>query len=59
MASKHETAQVALYEAVAKLAVEASEMGGSAGAEMLRDTAVAFRAAVGGPQPGSVVVKSD
>lgn len=51
-------AQDALYAAVVTVAKAAAERPGTAGASMLRDAAIAFRAAVGGAQPGSVIVES-
>jgi hypothetical protein len=57
MASK-ESAQAALYAAVEKLAEAAVDYNGPVGAAMLRDAAIAYRAAAGGAQPGSVVVES-
>ena len=52
-----EQARTALYAAIAKVAEAAPEYG-VASAAMLRDAASAYRAVLGGAQPGSVVVES-
>ncbi|GAA3736319.1 hypothetical protein GCM10022239_10260 [Leifsonia bigeumensis] len=57
MASQVE-AKDALWSAIEKLAKEAERYNSPAGSVMLRDTAIAYRAVVGGAQPGSMVVES-
>ncbi|HEY0889358.1 MAG TPA: hypothetical protein VGE38_07095 [Nocardioides sp.] len=56
MASQSE-AREAIYDAVATMTKKAVEHGGPSGAAMLRDAAIAWRAAAGGQQPGSSVVQ--
>ncbi|QNA93246.1 MULTISPECIES: hypothetical protein [unclassified Microbacterium] len=55
MASSQE-AQNAILDSVKKLADEAAERGGVAGTTMLRDAAYAYRAVIGGQQPGGIFV---
>jgi hypothetical protein len=49
-------AQKAIFDGVAALSKSAVEIGGTHGAAMLRDASYAFRAAIGGQQPGGVYV---
>lgn len=51
-------AEKALLEAIALIAKRGGEAQNRAGGEMVRDAAIAYRAVVGGQQPGSVVVKN-
>lgn len=51
-------AQIALYAAIAKVANSAADFGGSTESAMVRDAAIAYRAVLGGQQPGSVVVET-
>ncbi|MFF7684130.1 hypothetical protein ACFZA2_15385 [Microbacterium sp. NPDC007973] len=51
MATQNE-AQAALFEGVKFFVERAKAYDGTRGASMLRDAGVAYRAAVGGPQPG-------
>lgn len=51
-------AQKALYEAIQGAAEESASYGGVTRSAMVRDAAIAYRAVVGGQQPGSVVVES-
>jgi len=57
MATKDE-ARDALYDAIVKVAEKADNYGGVTGSAMVRDASIAWRALVGGAQPGSVVVES-
>ena len=50
------TARAAIYDAAQAIAKAGAERGGSAGAAMVLQAAYAFRAATGGPQPGSPFV---
>lgn len=56
MAGAKET-QIALFDAIGKLLEEADDFHGTMKATMVRDAAVAFRAVMGGPQPGSIVIE--
>lgn len=49
-------ARTAIYDAVVKTAEASVEWGGPGGAQMLRDAAIAFRAAAGGAQVGGVFI---
>ena len=49
-------AQAEIFNGVAALSKAAVQMGGTRGASMLRDAAYAYRAAIGGQQPGGVHV---
>jgi hypothetical protein len=53
MASKDE-AQQAVWDGVVRVIEEAQQYGGPTGGQMLRDAALAYRLAAGGPQPGGV-----
>lgn len=53
MATQDE-AQAALFDGVKFFVDRAKAFDGPRGASMLRDAGVAYRAAVGGPQPGIV-----
>lgn len=59
MATQSE-AKEAIFDAVAAIAEEAKAYSGQVGAAMLREAAIAYRAAAGGSQPGvlSVAVQS-
>lgn len=46
-----------MYQAVIDLCETAKLVPGTAKSSMVRDAAIAFRAAYGGPQPGSVMVE--
>ena len=54
----HEEAQSAIYDGVVVMVEKAKEWGGPQGAAMLRDAAVAYRAARGGSQPGVLSFES-
>lgn len=55
----NETARAALYETIETLAKELSEdKNAYSGASAVRDLAIAWRAVVGGQQPGSIVVEN-
>ncbi len=58
MATSKDQARESIYDAVDQMAKKAVEMRGGTGAAMLRDAAIAWRAAVGGQQPGVVTVES-
>jgi hypothetical protein len=57
MASSEE-AKEALYTAIVHTASMSSRHNGTIQSAMLRDAAIAYRAVLGGPQPGSVTVES-
>lgn len=56
MANAAET-EIAIYDAVTSLLAKAEGHSGTTRSAMVRDAAIAFRAAYGGPQPGSVVIE--
>lgn len=58
MASQEST-QAALFAAIEKVTVAAPNYGGTKQSAMVRDAAIAFRAVIGGAQPGVVVVESN
>lgn len=51
MATQDE-AQAAVFDGVLHVVEAAKKYGGTTGSTMIRDAGIAFRAAVGGPQPG-------
>lgn len=51
----HQEAQSAIYDTVVELAEVAKAWKDPRGAKMIRDVAIAFRAAAGGPQAGVFV----
>jgi hypothetical protein len=55
--TKKEEAQDAIWDAVKKIADSAHNYSGAIGSAMLRDAAIAYRAAAGGSQPGSVTIE--
>jgi len=57
MASQQDVEE-ALFDAIVKVATKGGNLGSTAGASMVRDAAIAYRAYMGGPQPGSVVIKN-
>ena len=56
MAEAGET-KAAVYDAIIEVLKNAEHYNGTMKSAMVRDAAVAFRAASGGPQPGNVVVE--
>lgn len=56
--SKADDAKEAVFEAITVLANASKQASGNTKAAMVRDAAVAYRALVGGQQPGGVVVQS-
>ncbi len=48
-----------ILKAAAALAKRGAALQSRAGAEMVRDAAYAYRAVVGGAQPGGVFIKSE
>lgn len=50
-------AQAAVFDAVIELLEKAKGNSGTTRSSMVRDAGIAYRAAAGGPQPGSVVVE--
>jgi hypothetical protein len=59
MADGQDESRIAIFKAVEQMCAAATEYSGPSGAAMLRDAAYAWRAATGGPQPGSVIVESN
>lgn len=57
MASQDE-ARTAIWKAIEDLAKESDNFGGTTRSQMVRDAASAWRAMVGGPQPGSTTSSS-
>ena len=57
MATQDDAAN-ALFFAITKVAKKGADLGTPIGGAMVRDAAIAYRAVMGGPQPGSVVVKN-
>ena len=53
-----ESARNALFDAIESAAGDAAKHSGGTRSAMIRDAAIAWRALVGGQQPGSVVVES-
>lgn len=47
-----EEALAALFDGVVLVVEAAKKYGGTTGSTMIRDAGIAYRAAVGGPQPG-------
>lgn len=58
MASTQDTAESALWSAIEALAKKSEAASGTVKAQMVRDAAVAYRAVLGGPQPGSIIVET-
>jgi len=57
MATQDDAVQ-ALFDAIVKVATKGGNGGTPAAAGMVRDAAIAYRAVVGGPQPGGVLANN-